>query len=122
MDLQVVHPMSLGRVYDLLEPAGANLSPECDGQHDLGTGVLQVLARQPEVREPPCAPERDLALRRAHVERAERTEAGADLFVDRESDRMPVEEGCWIHPSSVAHVDSIHARHQSREAVQHCRS
>lgn len=98
MDLQVVHPMELGGVYDLHEPAGANLSAERDGQQGLGAGVLQVLTGQPEVGEPSLAPERDLALGRAHIERTERTEAVAHLLVDRESDRMPLQEGCWIHP------------------------
>jgi len=45
MDLQVVHPVALGGAHDLLEPAGANLSAERDGQHDLGAGVPQVPAR-----------------------------------------------------------------------------
>jgi hypothetical protein len=84
-------------VDDLFEPLGADLATECDGQHDLRFGVRQVLAREPQVGEASLAPERDLALRGAHLERAELVEAVAHLLVHGHRGRVPVEECFGIH-------------------------
>src|SRR5690606_23064571 len=99
-------------VRDLLEPIGADLTTERDGQDDFGIRVLQVLTRQPQVGEGPLAPERDLALRRAHVERAERVETAVHLLVDRQGDRSRLEETRWIHNPSVAHCTTSEAEGQ----------
>ena len=82
---------------DLLEPLGADLAPERNGQHDLRIGVRQVLAREPPVGEASLAPERDLAPRGAHLERAELVEAAAHPLVHGHRGRVPVEEGFGIH-------------------------
>jgi hypothetical protein len=103
VDLQVVHPVVLGRVHDLLEPVGADLSTERDGQDDLGIRVRQVATWPPQVGESSRPPERDLALRRAHVERAERFQTAMNLLVDRLGEWVPVEGSRWMHATSVAH-------------------
>ena len=106
-ELQVMHPTAGRGLHHLFETRRCIMPVERDGQHDVSVRPAEVLAGQPEVREPPPSPECDLTLRRSSLERPELAQALTHRLVDRTRGRVPIEEVLRRHDPDVRAVLSV---------------
>lgn len=62
VDFEMMHPMLRRRMHNFLPSRGTVSATQRDGQHHFSRGILQVLARQPEIGEATIPSKRDLTL------------------------------------------------------------